>query len=130
MAGGSILYDSNNYGANPLTIVHSQLRGITESFTGVFVTGTVVAFTNTLLERSHEFGREQQQNRPDYGLSDRSTREFLLPDQRNQFIHANRRRQPKRDQRRALSFHRPGRSNQGGLSHRYRLPLRGAQRKQ
>jgi len=32
--------------------VHSQLRGITESFTGVFVTGTVVAFTNNLLERS------------------------------------------------------------------------------
>ena len=49
--GRRILYDPASYGANPLTIVHSQLRGVYESFGDQTASGTVIAFTNNLMER-------------------------------------------------------------------------------
>jgi len=47
-----ILYDATGSGANPLAIVHSQLRGIYESFPDqANATGTIFAWTNNLMER-------------------------------------------------------------------------------
>ena len=45
------LYDSASYGANPLAITYSQLRGVSESFGDQTPTGTIVVFTNNLMER-------------------------------------------------------------------------------